>query len=124
MNLSRLVAEYIRSQWLNFQRALIEPQAREELLCGATISFFEPGTTTPITVFADDLHQIAHANPVYADSFGNFPAIHLDMSKPVRAVVQTMRGETLLDIADARELCGPACSQCGAPVTLEANHES
>ena len=48
-----LVESYINDQWVNYQRALVPPQAREELLGFATATFHEAGTTTPATVYKD-----------------------------------------------------------------------
>ncbi len=44
----------------------------------AKLHFFEPGTTTPKTVYTVPPPGTAHANPVLCDANGNVPAIYLD----------------------------------------------
>ena len=44
-------------------------------LAGAKAYFYAPGTTTPKTVYQDNLLAVPHAFPVIADSGGQFPVI-------------------------------------------------
>jgi hypothetical protein len=45
---------------------------------GAKLSFFETTTTTPQDTYTTSALNVAHPNPVVADSAGVFPAIYLD----------------------------------------------
>ncbi|CAO3372904.1 hypothetical protein [Azospirillum argentinense] len=46
-------------------------------LAGATLAFYETGTTTPKAVYADVGLSTPHQNPVVADAAGLWPAIYL-----------------------------------------------
>ena len=72
-----LIESYIRSEWINFSRPLIPPQARQEMLCGAALSFYERDSTVPVNSYAEPEQIIAHPHPVIANVNGEFPAIHL-----------------------------------------------
>jgi len=78
MNIKNIITDYIRSKWINERVIINEQEAREELLAGSTLHFFESGTSIQKTTFIDkDLH-IPNVNPVIADCCGNFPYIYLD----------------------------------------------
>ena len=47
-------------------------------LPGATLDFFQPGTTTPKNTFSDSGLTTPNPNPVVADSAGVMPDIWLD----------------------------------------------
>lgn len=47
-------------------------------LPASLLYFYENGTTTPKTTYQDPFKNTAHANPVVADSSGNFAPIFLD----------------------------------------------
>lgn len=46
-------------------------------LSGAKLRFYNPGTTTPRTVYTDAALTIAHSQPVLSDAAGNFPRVYL-----------------------------------------------
>lgn len=74
-DLSNLVSSYIRDQWVNFRRMLNEPAAREELLSGGRLYFYETGTSNHVATYMDAECSIAHCNPVICNSAGEFPDI-------------------------------------------------
>jgi len=63
-------------------------------VAAATAEFFESGTTTPITVYADAGESSAHPSPLVADGNGFFPAVFKSGSA-VKVVVKTPLGATL-----------------------------
>lgn len=105
MKFNELVASYIRDQWLNFRRALITPQAREELLSGALLSFYVPGTFKPVNAYMDSDFTIPHANTVAANSHGEFPPIWLDQAKPTALKLCDSGGVLILSAEDALAFC-------------------
>lgn len=52
-----------------------------QALVGATLGFFEAGTTTPLDTFQDEELTILNTNPVVADGEGRFPDIFLKPQK-------------------------------------------
>ena len=52
-----------------------------QALVGATLGFFEAGTTTPLDTFQDEDLFIENTNPVIADGEGRFPDIFLKPQK-------------------------------------------
>lgn len=63
---------------------------------GAQVYFFNAGTTTPRTVYADAGLGIAHDHPVVANSAGMFPAVFLPPGD-YRQRIETATGVTLND---------------------------
>lgn len=51
--------------------------ANNRVIAGARAYFFEAGTTTPLTVYADAALTVAHEHPVAADAYGAWPAVYL-----------------------------------------------
>ena len=49
-----------------------------EILPGARMQFYQAGTTTPVTVYADAGLGVPLTNPVIADAGGLFPPIYLN----------------------------------------------
>ena len=85
---------------------------------GAKLYFYQSGTTTDITVYQDSAKVTPHAQPVVADSAGNFAEIYVD-TDPFKYVLKTSAGVEL-DSADAVPLLAGA-SIVGADLTaLEA----
>ena len=85
---------------------------------GAKLYFYQSGTTTPITVYQDAAKATPHANPVVADSAGNFAESVVD-TDPFKVVLKTSADVTLETI-DAIPLLAGA-SIVGADLTaLEA----
>lgn len=64
---------------------------------GALAYFYEAGTMTPRTVYADPAETIPHATPLVADATGTFPAAYTS-GNAVRAIVKTAAGATLYDL--------------------------
>ncbi len=56
---------------------------------GAKLYFYETGTTTDKTVYQDDDLTTPHAQPVVANSAGNFAPIYLDTGEEYKAVLDT-----------------------------------
>lgn len=66
---------------------------------GAISYFYQTGTTTPLTVYADGALQTELGETVTADSGGKFPNIYLDAAYTYRAVIKNASGSvTLHDI--------------------------
>lgn len=119
LDLSQVVRDWIKSQWLNFRRALTEPQGTEELLCGAYIGFYKPGTTESAAIFADEALLTVHPNPVVADSRGEFPPIFVENpDEQIAMRLFNMRGEIIMSAEDARPFFGNRCLHCGQRLTL------
>lgn len=66
---------------------------------GAKINFTLTGTTTNTNSYTDNALGVAHANPVIADSAGQFPAIYLDPAITYRARIYD-ENDVLLDDID------------------------
>jgi len=65
----------------------------------AKINFYLTGTTTPTDTYTDNARTVAHANPVVADSAGQWAAIYLDPDVTYRAVI-TESDDTGIDDVD------------------------
>lgn len=70
-----------------------------EPYAGAKINFYLTGTTTPTDTYQDSALGTAHANPVVADSAGQFAAIYLDPDITYKAVI-TDSSDNVLDTVD------------------------
>lgn len=81
---------------------------------GAKLYFYQSGTTTGITVYQDAALGTPHANPVVADSAGNFAEIFVN-TDPFKVVLKTSADVTLETI-DAIPLLAGA-SVVGADLT-------
>ena len=66
---------------------------------GAKANFYLTGTTTPTDTYTDNALSVAHANPVVADSAGQFAAIYLDPAITYR-VILTESDNTQIDDVD------------------------
>ena len=66
---------------------------------GAKANFYLTGTTTRTDTYQDNALGTPHANPVVADSAGQFPPIYLDPSVTYRCIV-TDTDDNLLDDTD------------------------
>jgi hypothetical protein len=62
---------------------------------GATISFFQTGTSTPQNTFTDSTLATPNANPVVADSNGLFPPIYLGAAFDYKAILKDSSGVTI-----------------------------
>lgn len=65
---------------------------------GAKANWYLTGTTTRADTFQDNALVTAHANPVVADSAGQFPAIYLTPGTTYRCVLTTTADVTLDDV--------------------------
>jgi hypothetical protein len=72
--------------------------ANNVALSGAKWYFYLTTTTTPTPVYTTSARNVAHANPVVADSAGKFASIYLDPAVVYRAVLKTSAGATLYDV--------------------------
>lgn len=72
--------------------------ANSNPLAGAKWYFYATGTTTPLSVYTTAALNVAHANPVVADSGGQFAPIYFDAEQIYRGVLKTAAGATLRDI--------------------------
>jgi hypothetical protein len=107
VSIAHVIAAYIDAQWKYARKALIGPQAAEELLCGATMHFFEGDQ--PATVYVDEQCTIPHANPVVADAYGQFPAIFRDPEKRMPGLeLRRADGSPILRVEDASDFFGPS----------------
>jgi hypothetical protein len=64
---------------------------------GAKATFFEAGTTTPVTVFTTSAGDIAHPTPLVSDSAGAFPPVFWDGAENIRCIVTDASDVTLPD---------------------------
>jgi hypothetical protein len=64
-------------------------------LAGAQLFFYQTGTTTPQTVYADSAATTPLSNPVVADSGGLFVPIYLANANLYKAVLETSTGVTV-----------------------------
>jgi hypothetical protein len=62
---------------------------------GAQLFFYQTGTTTPQTVYADSGATTPLSNPVVADANGLFAAIYLSNVNAYKCVLQTSTGATI-----------------------------
>lgn len=67
-------------------------------LSGALWYFYATGTTTPRSVYTTAALDVAHANPVVADSAGKFAPIYFDASLSYRGVLKDAGGATIFDV--------------------------
>jgi len=66
---------------------------------GAKLYFYATGTTTPQAVYTTAALNVAHTNPVVADSGGQFPAIYFDATKQYRGILKnSTESVTMYDI--------------------------
>ncbi len=66
---------------------------------GAKWFFYDTGTTTPVTTYTDAALTTAHANPVVADSGGEFAPIYFDAGSQYRGILKNSdESVTLKDI--------------------------
>lgn len=62
-------------------------------VAGATAEFFDPGTTTPRTVYSNAALSVAHPSPLVADARGVFAPVYTN--GPVKVVVKDADGVVL-----------------------------
>jgi len=65
---------------------------------GAKANFYLTTTTTPANTYQDNALVTAHANPVVADSAGQFPAIYLTPGTTYRCVITDADDVQLMDV--------------------------
>lgn len=80
-----------------------EPTARPltpsgAIMPGAKLTFYESGTTTPATVYADAALQTPLSNPVEADASGRFPPIYLDPLTTYRVLLHDADDVLIYDV--------------------------
>lgn len=80
----------------------------------ARATFYQGGTTTPITVYRDNDLSVPLPNPVESDGYGIFPAVFLDEADGFYRVRLTTSGGVLLYDDAAIPIIGP--SGGGGPV--------
>lgn len=73
-------------------------------LSGAEWFFYETGTTTPATIYADAELTTPLTNPVVADDGGLFVPVYIDPAVVYRSVLKTGAGTTIQDIDPYNEL--------------------
>lgn len=56
---------------------------------GAKLSFFESGTTTPVTVYSDSAGEVPHPATILADAQGVFPPVWVIGTDPLKATMTT-----------------------------------
>jgi hypothetical protein len=70
--------------------------AADMVMPGAKWHFYDTGTTTPRSVFTTAELNVAHANPVVADSAGKFAPIYFDSDHIYRGVLKSSNGATTI----------------------------
>ena len=105
MNISNYIKSYIRDQWVNYKISLIEPQAREDLLAGARLYFYDEGTTNPRNIYQDENCEVVAANPQIASCNGEFNKIFLEecSEHSYDAVLETSSG-LILSVCGTRKM--------------------
>ena len=93
---SDLVDDYINSEWLNHGRALIPPQAREELLCGARIYFYLPESHIFTNAYQDEEMCTALCNPSIFSASGNMENAYSD--GPIHITIKSQEDMWLLGV--------------------------
>lgn len=83
MFVDNYIKQYIRDKWHNYRKSLNEPQAREEILSGAKLYFYEKNTRTPKYVFYKDssIKDLPFPHPVIAAPDGYFPEMYLEVGQ-------------------------------------------
>jgi hypothetical protein len=72
--------------------------ANSSPLSGAKWYFYATGTTTPQAVYTTAALATPHANPVVADSGGQFAPIYFDATLTYRGILKTSAGSTIQDL--------------------------
>lgn len=74
-----------------------------------TVSFYQPGTLVPVTVYSDDTLSTVLTQPITLDASGK-TALPVYTATPLRAIIKSVAGATLQDVAridgDRAELVG------------------
>lgn len=83
----------------------------------ARATFYQGGTTTPITVYRDSGLAVPHPNPLESDGFGLFPGVFLDEADDFYRVRVTTSGGVLLYDDDGIPIIGPSAGGGGPPPT-------
>lgn len=91
---------------------------------GAKITFYENGTTTPTTVYADYELTTPLSNPVVANSAGQFASIFADASLLFSVKVETTAGGLLVARDDVRAIGVGAGGSAGEYATVSAAAEA
>lgn len=85
-----------------FQARFQATSANALPLSGARLSFFQAGTTTPITVYQDEAEATPWTNPVVADAAGVFPPIYVTASSFYKFVLTDADGIVLQTVDNIR----------------------
>lgn len=97
----RLVEQYIHSEWHNKGRALIPPQAREELLYAARLHIYQSGTHNPVNTFYEKECVTTNFNPIIFDYRGVTPPVFFfDYGLKYGLVLEDHAGGILASIED------------------------
>jgi hypothetical protein len=94
-------------------------QLSNDTLAGARAFFYNAGTTTLRTVFADEAETVPHPSPLVADADGLFPQAFVS-GGPVKVVMQDSAGATLYTMDPAIKVAsaGQGASQVSFTPTL------
>lgn len=94
-------------------------QLSNDTLAGARAFFYNAGTTTPRTVYADEAETVPHPSPLVADADGLFPQAFVS-GGPVKVIVQDSVGATLYTMDPAIKVAsaGQGASQVSFTPTL------
>lgn len=65
---------------------------------GATLTFYQTGTTTLVTIYADTALTTALPNPLTADAYGRFAQVYLNSSVVYRVVLKSALGTVIGDV--------------------------
>lgn len=72
--------------------------ANGNTLSGAQWFFYTTETLTPLDVYTTSAIDVAHSNPVTADSGGKFAPIYFNSALVYRGILKTAGGSTIIDI--------------------------
>jgi hypothetical protein len=102
---------------------LVALDSNGKVIAGALLYFYQTGTTTLQTVYADAGATVTLSNPVVADSGGLFPAIYLGNVNAYKTVLQTSAGATVRTTDPINTAPGTSATlyPAGAPDACERN---
>lgn len=90
-------------------------------VAGATAEFYEPGTTTPRTVYSNAALSVAHPSPLVADARGVFAPVYT--SGPVKVVVKDPDGVVLPGGTLDPAFSSPASAASADAIAFDATGE-
>ncbi len=99
------VNQWIVNQWDNYHRKYTFAEAKEKLLTGAHLYFFEKDSTRPACTYMDSELTTIHCHPIIADSRGHFLSVYFNLNNiPEYTCRLANRNDEILLITDILEI--------------------